>query len=236
VSDGAFDLGGGRELRVLDESDAEELYALIDANRAHLEPWMQWAPDQTLERTRAFIREVRERNAAGDGFQGAVCDEGRIVGVAGMHRIDWTNRSVELGYWLAADAQGSGIMTVAAAALARHAFDVLGLHRVQICAAVDNARSRALIERLGFTCEGVARQHYRMGDAWHDDAVYSMLAGERDALPPPLQARASAAKRNRASGPAAPTQPRDPTGPRPPGRAGRLAGLLRAGRTGTTRR
>jgi ribosomal-protein-serine acetyltransferase len=105
-----------------------------------------------------------------------------------MHRIDWVNRSVELGYWLAADAQGSGIMTAAAAALTRHAFEALGLERVQICAAVGNARSRALIERLGFTYEGVARAHYRIGDGWHDDAVYSMLAGERAALPRPADA------------------------------------------------
>jgi ribosomal-protein-serine acetyltransferase len=198
----AFALGEGRELRLLENDDADELYALIDDNRAHLARWMQWAGDQTPERTRAFIRMTREQHAAGDGFQGAVVapcattgtgpaaptevptgapapPPSRIVGVAGMHRIDWANRAVELGYWLAEDAQGKGVMTAAVAALVDHAFDEELLHRVQICAAVDNARSRALIERLGFTFEGVARQHYRIGDGYHDDAVYAMLATER---------------------------------------------------------
>jgi ribosomal-protein-serine acetyltransferase len=192
----AFALGEGRELRLLREDDADELYALIDANRTHLARWMQWAADQTPERTRAFIRMTREQHEAGDGFQGAIVEPAaasgaeaaaaaatpsrpRIVGVAGMHRIDWANRSVELGYWLAEDAQGRGLMTAAVAALVDHAFDDRLLHRVQICAAVDNARSRALIERLGFTFEGLARAHYRIGGGYHDDAVYAMLATER---------------------------------------------------------
>jgi ribosomal-protein-serine acetyltransferase len=179
-----FDLGAGRRLRPLTEDDAVELYALIDANRAHLARWMQWAADQTPEKTLAFIRDTHARHAAGEGFQGAVVQarrrpgRARIVGVAGMHRIDRANMAVELGYWLAADAQGAGIMTAAVAALVQHAFADLGLHRVQICAAVDNVRSRALIERLGFAFEGVARGHYRIGDGWHDDAVYALLAGE----------------------------------------------------------
>jgi len=176
-----FGLGDGRKLRLLEDADAGELYALIEANRAHLARWMQWAPDETPDRTRHFIRQTREQHAAGNGFQGAVLDAGRIVGVAGMHRIDWANRGVELGYWLAEDAQGAGIMTTAVEALLEHAFDDLLLNRVQICAAVQNARSRALIERLGFTLEGVARQHYRIGDGYHDDAVYAMLASERRA-------------------------------------------------------
>src|SRR5205814_1584261 len=85
--------------------------------------------------------------------------------------------------------QGAGIMTAAAAALVRYAFDELRVNRVVICAAVENTRSRALIERLGFEFEGVARQHYRIGDGWHDDAVYSMLASERDALARPGRRR-----------------------------------------------
>ena len=201
MTDPSFDLGDGRELRLLREDDAEELYALIDANREQLAAWMQWAPAQTRQRTRDFIAQVREQNTAGNGFQGAIVVPGRdgagaaIAGVAGMHPIDWTNRSVELGYWLDAAAQGAGLATAAAAALVCHAFDDLRLHRVQICAAVDNAPSRALIERLGFSFEGVARGHYRIeapGSAagrverhcWHDDAVYAMIAGEQEALRP----------------------------------------------------
>jgi ribosomal-protein-serine acetyltransferase len=171
-------LGGGRELRLLEESDAGELYALVEENRDHLARWMQWAAEQTLEDAVAFIRSARAQDAAGEGFQGAIVERGRIVGVAGMHRIDAPNRSVELGYWLAESAQGAGVMSSAVRALVRLAFEELELNRVQICAAVHNERSRALIERLGFQFEGVAREHYRLGEGYHDDAVYAMLASD----------------------------------------------------------
>jgi ribosomal-protein-serine acetyltransferase len=174
----AIALDGGRELRLLEESDADELYALVEENRAHLARWMQWAAAQTPQGTLQFIRATRAQHDAGEGLQGAIVDRGRIVGVAGMHRVDWINRSVELGYWLAESAQGAGIMTSAARALAGLAFEQMELNRVQICAAVQNERSRALIERLGFQLEGVARAHYRLGTEYHDDAVYSMLASE----------------------------------------------------------
>jgi ribosomal-protein-serine acetyltransferase len=55
---------------------------------------------------------------------------------------------------------------------------VWGLNRVEIRASVENERSRALIERLGFHYEGAARQAFRLADGYHDDAVYSMLAAE----------------------------------------------------------
>jgi ribosomal-protein-serine acetyltransferase len=178
----AFALDDGRELRLLEESDAPELHALVEENRAHLAAWMHWVAGQTERGTLEFIRETRAQHQSGDGFQGAIVDHGRIVGAAGMHRIDWPNRSVELGYWLSAREQGHGIMTSAVEALVRHAFEQLELNRVQICAAVQNHRSRALIERLGFRLEGVAREHYRVGDAYHDDAVYAMIASDwRDA-------------------------------------------------------
>ena len=53
-----------------------------------------------------------------------------------------------------------------------------GLNRVEIRASVENQPSRALIERLGFHYEGIARQAFRLADGFHDDAVYSMLAAE----------------------------------------------------------
>jgi len=69
-------------------------------------------------------------------------------------------------------------MTEAVAAMVDHAFAEWGLNRVEIRLDVENARSRALAERLGFTREGVLRQAMWVARDFHDDAVYSMLAGE----------------------------------------------------------
>jgi ribosomal-protein-serine acetyltransferase len=171
-------LPSGHELRPLEESDAEELYRLIDANRARLKRWMAWAEGQTRDRTLEFIRAGRRQIGADDGFQSAILGEDGIVGVAGFHGVDWPNRATSLGYWLAAGQEGRGTMTHAVRALVDHGFGRWGLNRVEIRADVENLRSRALAERLGFVYEGTLRQALRLADGFHDDVVYSMLAAD----------------------------------------------------------
>jgi ribosomal-protein-serine acetyltransferase len=69
-------------------------------------------------------------------------------------------------------------MTAAVRALIGHAFGVWGLHRIEIAAAVENARSRAIPERLGFREEGVRRDGERHGERYLDLVVYSLLDSE----------------------------------------------------------
>jgi ribosomal-protein-serine acetyltransferase len=173
-----FDLGDDSRLRLLEEGDAEELYALVDANRDYLAEWMPWAADQTLEGTLAFIRTTMRRHAENNGFETALVLDGRIVGAAGFAGVDWVARSTSIGYWLAEPHQGRGLMTSAVRALIDHAFGEWELHRVQIQAAVGNNRSRAIPERLGFQQEGVLREAERVGDRYHDLVVYGLLASQ----------------------------------------------------------
>jgi ribosomal-protein-serine acetyltransferase len=175
-----FALEGGRHLRPLEERDAEELHALIESNRSRLARWMAWAAEhETAEQTREFIRTTRRQIAENDGLQLALIAEGRIAGMAGFHAIDWQNRATSLGYWLAEQEEGQGTMTNAVRALTEHAFGDWGLNRVEIRADVENTRSRAIPERLGFQHEGTLRQSYRVsGERYSDDAVYGMLAAD----------------------------------------------------------
>ena len=167
-----------RDLRRLEESDADELYRLIDANRAYLAPWLPWAGTQTREGTLEFIRMIRRQEASNNGFQAGLVEEGSIVGMVGFHGVNWPHGSTTIGYWLDEGHQGRGLMTRAVRALVDHAFGVWDLHRVEIQVAVDNHRSRAIPGRLGFREEGVLREAERIGDRYNDLAVYAMLAPE----------------------------------------------------------
>lgn len=173
-----FELDDRRRLRLLEEADAEELYAVVDANRRFLARWMPWPANQTSEDTLEFIRRSRKQLADNQGFQVAIVEDGRIVGTLGYHGIDWGNRCTSIGYWIAETSQGQGVMTRAVRALVDHAFAGWGLNRVEIRAALENARSRAIPERLGFKKEGVLREAERLGERFVDHALYAVLASE----------------------------------------------------------
>jgi ribosomal-protein-serine acetyltransferase len=163
-------------LRLLEESDADELYRLVDRNRNYLAEWMPWAADQTLEGTAAFIQGTRRRLAEREGFEFALMLDGRIAGAAGFAGIDWVARSSDIGYWISEEHQGRGLMTRAVRALVDQAFGELELHRVEIQAAESNRRSRAIPERLGFAQEGVRREAESVGGRYLDLVVYGLLA------------------------------------------------------------
>jgi ribosomal-protein-serine acetyltransferase len=167
-------------VRPVEAADAAELYALIAAHREHLARWLPWAADQDQAATRRFIAEAEEQLARNDGFQAAIAPRGEIVGVAGFHAVDWTNRSTSIGYWLAEDAQGKGTMTTVVRALVDHAFAEWKLHRVEIHAAPGNRRSRAIPERVGFREEARLRETELVGGRYLDSIVYGQLAEEWD--------------------------------------------------------
>jgi ribosomal-protein-serine acetyltransferase len=168
-------LDAERMLRPVAADDLDELHTLVSVNREHLAPWMPWAADVGREGTETFLTTAQEQAAGGNGVQLAITQRGRIVGIIGFHYVSRLQSSTSLGYWLDARAQGRGTVTLAVSKLVDHAFSVWRLHRVEIRAAVDNARSRAIPLRLGFVEEGVMRDGERFGDRYVDLVVYSML-------------------------------------------------------------
>jgi ribosomal-protein-serine acetyltransferase len=182
-----YDLTPAAHLRLWEESDAEELHALIEANRDHLAPWLPFA-DQPFEKTREFVRNARR--AIGERqLLTAIVEDGRIVGSIGTDGIGPDGHSTGLGYWLAADATGRGLATRAARAYVDHCFGTWRLERVSIRIATGNAPSRRVAQRLGFTHEGTLRHQERVAGAWQDIAIYGLLRNEWAAAtassPPP---------------------------------------------------
>ena len=57
-------------------------------------------------------------------------------------------------------------------------FDEVGLHRVEMQCGVENLKSRAVPERLGFKLEGIRRGSHWITNRFVDHAVYGMLSDE----------------------------------------------------------
>jgi ribosomal-protein-serine acetyltransferase len=177
-------ISGDAVLRPFTAADAEELTAVIKANQEHLARWLPWATSYGLIDSVAYVARKVAQQSANDGFEGAIVSGGRIVGAAGFHRIDWLNRGTSIGYWLAEDAQGRGLMSATVRALLDHAFGALDLHRVIIEVVVDNAASRAIPERLGFTQEAIQREAKLLHGRYEDAALYAMLASDWSSAAP----------------------------------------------------
>jgi ribosomal-protein-serine acetyltransferase len=166
------------ELRLLVDADAKELHRLIEANRAHIAAWLPWGAEQKLADTLEFIQGTRAQLEGNDGFQVAILIDDRIAGVIGYTGVNWEERSTSIGYWLAAEHQGHGTMSAAATALTNHALSAWELRRVTIRVATENARSRAIPERLGYREETVQPKAQRVGDRELDLVVYAITAEE----------------------------------------------------------
>ncbi len=171
-------------LRLHEVRHAEELFRLTDANRDHLGRWMPWLEStRSADDTRAYLREVQRNFADGREYGFGILEGGELVGAIGL-RVEAMANEAEIGYWLAEAAEGRGIITRATEALVRFAFDELGLNRVLILCAVDNARSRAVPERLGFALEATLRQREVMpGREPRDQLQFALLRSDRQPGP-----------------------------------------------------
>ena len=168
-------------LATLELGHAEELFRLTHRNRAYLRRWLPWLDGiRVVEDTRGFIRAALAQATENNGFQAAIVAHGCVAGVVGHHRVDWRNRATALGYWVGEEFQGRGFVTAACRRLVTHSFDVLELHRIEIRCAVDNLRSRAIPERLGFRLEGRFRDAEWLYDHWVDHLIYARLATDRE--------------------------------------------------------
>lgn len=98
------------ELRIYEGRHAQEVAELVDQNRAYLRQWLPWLDNsRTVEDSKAFIKNSLQQFANNEGFQMGIWYKGKLVGGIGYHPIDWANRKVEIGYWLAETHQGKGL-------------------------------------------------------------------------------------------------------------------------------
>jgi RimJ/RimL family protein N-acetyltransferase len=170
---------GNLVLSPIETSDAPDLWLAVDGSRSHLEPWLPWVPFNSDAEASYRYADA----SAADWDHARACrftirDRGRrsLLGVVGLEAFAHLHQSVELGYWLRTDATGKGTMTLASRAVLHWAFTALNVHRVRVAAATDNHPSLAVIGRLGFRFEGIAREAERCNGRWLDHAIFALLS------------------------------------------------------------
>lgn len=159
--------------------DAAALFALVDANRTALAPWLPWVlATASADHSLAFIHASLAARQQGSQYDWLIRVDGQLAGVCGLHSVSAANRRACIGYWLGQDFVGRGVLQAALAQLCQHAFGPLQLQRLVIDPAQANRRSVAVAERAGFCFEGILRQHLWLHGQPHDAACYSLLASD----------------------------------------------------------
>jgi ribosomal-protein-serine acetyltransferase len=147
-------------------SDVAALRAAVDASDAHLRPWIPWMRDEprTLPETAARIAGFIEEFDGGRTFGWALLRGEELVGeVMLMARAG--PGALEIGYWLHARHIGCGYAREAVSRLVALA-DGVGIERLEAWCAVENGRSSALVDRLGFGLERIDEDGGRQYEVW----------------------------------------------------------------------
>jgi ribosomal-protein-alanine N-acetyltransferase len=154
-------------------TDRADLLRANQDSRAHHLPWVEpFTDDAGFD---AWL--ARSMTGPNVGLVARETAGARIVGVVNISNIVLgAFRSAYLGYYGMAWCAGRGLMTQAVDLAVRHAFDTLGLHRVEANIQPGNTRSIALVRRLGFSCEGFSPRYLRIGGEWRDHERWARLA------------------------------------------------------------
>lgn len=167
------------QLHLLQMQDGGTLFQLVQDNREHFRRWLPWvdsivSPVQYQSIISSWLRQYYDNN----GFHLGIRYRHHLIGVIGLHSIDWFNKQTSIGYYLGKGFEGKGIMTRSLKVLLDYLFRYLHLHRVEIRCGINNHKSRAIPSRLGFKEEGIIRDGEFLYDHYHDLVVYGMLSND----------------------------------------------------------
>ena len=154
--------------------------ALWQAVKGHDELW-RWLPDGPYGAEKEFRRSIEEKQAAAEAVFLAIVPlaKGSVSGYASYMRMEPAHGVVEVGnILLAPSLQRTTAATEAMYLMAAHVFDQLGYRRYEWKCNAENEPSRRAAQRLGFTFEGIFRQHMVVKGLNRDTAWFSMLDRE----------------------------------------------------------
>lgn len=142
-------------------------------------PTPEQLTEATFARTQSGLRQLAERDEL---YHLCVCtrdDPARYVGQVLISKlVRGSEQSARLGYEIQQPFRRQGRASELLPPVITMAWEVLGLHRLEAIILVENAPSRALIERLGFRLEGVSARRKRVDGQWRDVCIYAITSEE----------------------------------------------------------
>lgn len=166
----------------------EDFPAWQEVRRRNGEWLTRWEPQRVpgapdpVESREAFAARCaarqRERHL-GTGYGYGIFLGGRFAGEVNLSIVQrGPFQSSYVGYWIDEAHAGHGYTPEAVVLIAQHAFEDLGLHRIQISIVPRNTASRRVVEKLGIRDEGTALRYLEINGVWEDHIRYAITVEE----------------------------------------------------------
>ena len=165
-------------LRGFHDADCDALYGVF----SDPEVMRYWSRVPMADRSEAVAQLAANRRGFDERthlcWAIATRDDDALIGTATLFAFRIDQGRCEIGYALSSSHWGRGYAREALTLVVDHAFDALGMNRIEADIDPRNQGSIALVERLGFEREGLLRERWRVGGQVQDSAIYGLLRSD----------------------------------------------------------
>jgi len=169
-------------LRRLRMEDAMQLHVNCSSD-AKVARYLRRSVTLDPQKTKALVASWIERYEMEDFFLWAVEFEGQVIGTVNLHDVCREKKCCEIGFSIGSRWWKQGIMTEAAGAVLRCAFDKLDFDRITGWCAAENSASARVMEKIGMRRESRAGQTIRLSSGEYAGQIwYSACKDDRERI------------------------------------------------------
>ncbi len=159
--------------------DGKLLYQLIQESGEELGVWLPWVSKMNDAKDEEnFLQLVLEHFIKEVSLNVVILYKHQAAGMISFNRFNQVDNSAEIGYWLGTKFSGKNVVHRAVQAMCSLGFKEYGVNKIEIHAAIDNARSNHVAQKAGFTLDGTIRASELLRDGYHDGNIWTLLKSE----------------------------------------------------------
>jgi [ribosomal protein S5]-alanine N-acetyltransferase len=170
-------------LRGYELSDAPAIHRY--ASDVETTRYVSFETHTSIDDTHAFLNGIVADSYRRRQLDYAIClqdDPERVIGGTGALLMSEVHKTMQFGYLLDRACWGRGLAPEAARLVLDQAFATTDVARIVAGIFPENARSRRVAEKLGMTLDGILRSSLLLRGRRWDDAIYSILRPEWEAM------------------------------------------------------
>ena len=170
--------GNSLTVRAYRPEHIDRLFAAATESIRELSPYETWCHEGFAREDAAkYVNWCRDSWSRKQAYYFAVEDisTGEFLGSCGLSGLLVEHRRAGLGFWIRSSRKCRGFATEAARIMSRLGFEDLGLERIELEIAVDNAASLRVAEKLGCKFEGILHRRLVLPAGPTDTAMYCLL-------------------------------------------------------------